>query len=216
MRPADVSRAPPPRHRSARPSLVGRRAADHGVCATMTPDPRHGHRELRLGGPARTAVTSGRLVARGTPRSTARLDRARAAAAPPVAREIDRSSATADLDRAARNRLHASGAVAQEPRAAGVRPKRLARSPREVVPPLCDTAGRACPDRGRPPPRAGRHQRALEADGGFEIVGETQTGTQVLPLVGQTKPRPRAARPPHAAHGRARLPRRDPSAGTRR
>ena len=31
-------------------------------------------------------------------------------------------------------------------------------------------------------------KRALEADGGFEIVGETQSGTQVLPLVGQTKP----------------------------
>jgi DNA-binding NarL/FixJ family response regulator len=31
-------------------------------------------------------------------------------------------------------------------------------------------------------------KRALEADGGFEIVGETQSGTQVLPLVGKTKP----------------------------
>ena len=31
-------------------------------------------------------------------------------------------------------------------------------------------------------------RRALEADGNFEIVGETQSGTQVLPLVGQTKP----------------------------
>ena len=31
-------------------------------------------------------------------------------------------------------------------------------------------------------------KRALEADGGFEIVGETQTGTQVLPLVGKTNP----------------------------
>ena len=31
-------------------------------------------------------------------------------------------------------------------------------------------------------------RRALEADGGFEIVGETQNGTQVLPLVSQTKP----------------------------
>src|SRR3990170_7851621 len=31
-------------------------------------------------------------------------------------------------------------------------------------------------------------RRALEDDGGFEIVGETQSGTQVLPLVGQTKP----------------------------
>jgi DNA-binding NarL/FixJ family response regulator len=31
-------------------------------------------------------------------------------------------------------------------------------------------------------------RRALESDGGFEIVGETQTGTQVLPLVSQTRP----------------------------
>ena len=31
-------------------------------------------------------------------------------------------------------------------------------------------------------------RRALEADGGFEIVGETQSGTQVLPLVSRTKP----------------------------
>jgi DNA-binding NarL/FixJ family response regulator len=31
-------------------------------------------------------------------------------------------------------------------------------------------------------------RRALEADGGFEIVGETQNGTQVLPLVSDTKP----------------------------
>jgi len=31
-------------------------------------------------------------------------------------------------------------------------------------------------------------RRALEADGDFEIVGETQSGTQVLPLVGRTKP----------------------------
>ncbi len=31
-------------------------------------------------------------------------------------------------------------------------------------------------------------KRALEADGNFEIVGETQTGTQVLALVGRTKP----------------------------
>ena len=31
-------------------------------------------------------------------------------------------------------------------------------------------------------------RRALEADGGFEIVGETQDGTQVLPLVSETKP----------------------------
>jgi len=31
-------------------------------------------------------------------------------------------------------------------------------------------------------------RRALEADGEFEIVGETQSGTQVLPLVGRTKP----------------------------
>jgi len=31
-------------------------------------------------------------------------------------------------------------------------------------------------------------RRALEADGGFEIVGETQSGTQVLPLVSQTRP----------------------------
>jgi len=31
-------------------------------------------------------------------------------------------------------------------------------------------------------------KRALEADGGFEIVGETQTGTQVLPLVARTSP----------------------------
>jgi len=28
-------------------------------------------------------------------------------------------------------------------------------------------------------------KRALESDGGFEIVGETQSGTQVLPLVGK-------------------------------
>ena len=28
-------------------------------------------------------------------------------------------------------------------------------------------------------------KRALEEDGGFEIVGETQNGAQVLPLVGQ-------------------------------
>src|SRR5688572_33444756 len=31
-------------------------------------------------------------------------------------------------------------------------------------------------------------RRALESDGDFEIVGETQSGTQVLPLVGQAKP----------------------------
>lgn len=31
-------------------------------------------------------------------------------------------------------------------------------------------------------------KRALEADGGFEIVGETQSGTQVLPLVSRTSP----------------------------
>jgi DNA-binding NarL/FixJ family response regulator len=31
-------------------------------------------------------------------------------------------------------------------------------------------------------------RRALEADGDFEIVGETQTGTQVLPLVARTSP----------------------------
>ena len=31
-------------------------------------------------------------------------------------------------------------------------------------------------------------RRALEDDGGFEIVGETQSGTQVLPLVGRTSP----------------------------
>ena len=31
-------------------------------------------------------------------------------------------------------------------------------------------------------------RRALEADGDFEIVGETQSGTQVLPLVSRTKP----------------------------
>jgi DNA-binding NarL/FixJ family response regulator len=31
-------------------------------------------------------------------------------------------------------------------------------------------------------------KRALEEDGGFEIVGETQNGAQVLPLVGQTSP----------------------------
>ena len=55
-------------------------------------------------------------------------------------------------------------------------------------------------------------KRALEADGDFEIVGETQNGTQVLPLVGQDETRPRPARRPHAAHGRARVPRRDPHA----
>ncbi|RDI74034.1 CheY-like/winged-helix domain-containing response regulator [Gaiella occulta] len=31
-------------------------------------------------------------------------------------------------------------------------------------------------------------RRALEADGGFEIVGETQNGTQVLPIVSRTTP----------------------------
>src|SRR5438876_9446783 len=31
-------------------------------------------------------------------------------------------------------------------------------------------------------------RRALEADGGFEIVGETQNGAQVLPLVARTHP----------------------------
>jgi len=31
-------------------------------------------------------------------------------------------------------------------------------------------------------------RRALESDGDFEIVGETQSGTQVLPLVARTKP----------------------------
>ncbi len=31
-------------------------------------------------------------------------------------------------------------------------------------------------------------RRTLEEDGGFEIVGETQNGAQVLPLVSQTKP----------------------------
>ena len=31
-------------------------------------------------------------------------------------------------------------------------------------------------------------KRALQEDGGFEVVGETQNGAQVLPLVGQTTP----------------------------
>jgi DNA-binding NarL/FixJ family response regulator len=31
-------------------------------------------------------------------------------------------------------------------------------------------------------------RKALESDGGFEIVGETQSGTQVLPLVARTDP----------------------------
>jgi DNA-binding NarL/FixJ family response regulator len=31
-------------------------------------------------------------------------------------------------------------------------------------------------------------RRALETDGDFEIVGETQSGTQVLPIVSRTKP----------------------------
>ena len=31
-------------------------------------------------------------------------------------------------------------------------------------------------------------RRALEADGGFEIVGETQSGSEVLPLVAETNP----------------------------
>jgi NarL family two-component system response regulator LiaR len=31
-------------------------------------------------------------------------------------------------------------------------------------------------------------RRSLEADGGFEIVGETMSGTQVLPLVSRTNP----------------------------
>ncbi len=31
-------------------------------------------------------------------------------------------------------------------------------------------------------------RRALDDDGGFEVVGETQNGAQVLPLVGQTSP----------------------------
>lgn len=31
-------------------------------------------------------------------------------------------------------------------------------------------------------------KRALESDGDFEIVGETQSGTQVLPIVGREKP----------------------------
>ena len=31
-------------------------------------------------------------------------------------------------------------------------------------------------------------RRALDDDGGFEVVGETQNGAQVLPLVGQTNP----------------------------
>jgi DNA-binding NarL/FixJ family response regulator len=31
-------------------------------------------------------------------------------------------------------------------------------------------------------------RRALEDDGGFEVVGETQSGTQVLPLVARTNP----------------------------
>jgi len=31
-------------------------------------------------------------------------------------------------------------------------------------------------------------RRALDEDGGFEVVGETQNGAQVLPLVGQTNP----------------------------
>ena len=31
-------------------------------------------------------------------------------------------------------------------------------------------------------------KRALEADGGFEIVGETQNGAQVLPIVTRTRP----------------------------
>ena len=31
-------------------------------------------------------------------------------------------------------------------------------------------------------------RRALEEDGGFEIVGEADNGSQVLPLVSQTQP----------------------------
>jgi len=31
-------------------------------------------------------------------------------------------------------------------------------------------------------------KHALEDDGGFEIVGEANTGEKVLPLVGQTNP----------------------------
>jgi DNA-binding NarL/FixJ family response regulator len=31
-------------------------------------------------------------------------------------------------------------------------------------------------------------RRALELDGGFEVVGEARTGSQVLPLVGRTEP----------------------------
>ena len=31
-------------------------------------------------------------------------------------------------------------------------------------------------------------KRALEDDGGFEVVGEASTGERVLPLVGQTNP----------------------------
>ena len=44
-------------------------------------------------------------------------------------------------------------------------------------------------------------KRALEADGGFEIVGETQSGTQVLPLVGKTSPDlVQAGQPVHLRH----------------
>ena len=60
---------------------------------------------------------------------------------------------------------------------------------RRAVPALCDTATHAGRDRGRPPARPGRDQAARSrSDDDFEIVGETQSGTQVLPLVGKEKP----------------------------
>ncbi len=47
-------------------------------------------------------------------------------------------------------------------------------------------------------------RRALESDGGFEIVGETQNGTEVLDLVQQHVARPGGAGRPHARARRAR------------
>ena len=55
-------------------------------------------------------------------------------------------------------------------------------------------------------------RRALEPTATSRSSARPSTGTQVLPLVARDEARPRPARRAHAAHGRARLPRRDPQA----
>ena len=58
-------------------------------------------------------------------------------------------------------------------------------------------------------------KRALEDDGEFEVVGEASTGEQGPAARRADQPRPGRARPAHAGHGRARLPRPDQEAPPR-